>query len=174
MSIIWIISIINFLQWIYIAETNLLNYFIRNILKAKMGAITTHLMWNIFQQRMEENHVPWPAPGHATFNAAQDKIAFLGYKLTLLSHFQIFICQCPQDLLHQAAVNQKIFLSFCSTAILPWTSFPLDKCYNYIMVFVSCPIATLLLVINHIKTLKNICNYNKQKYLNTNSLISFE
>ncbi|KAK4816278.1 hypothetical protein QYF61_014350 [Mycteria americana] len=51
-----------------------------------------------------ENHLPRPA-GHASFDAAQDNIGFLGCKHTLPARIQIFIPHYPQVLLCRAALN---------------------------------------------------------------------
>ncbi|KAK4829762.1 hypothetical protein QYF61_006486 [Mycteria americana] len=51
-----------------------------------------------------ENHHPRPA-GHASFDAAQDTVDFLGCKRTLLSHVELLIDQHPQVLLLRAALN---------------------------------------------------------------------
>ncbi|KAK4806146.1 hypothetical protein QYF61_001069 [Mycteria americana] len=51
-----------------------------------------------------ENRLPRPA-GHASFDAAQDTIGFLGCECTLPAHVQFFIHQYPQVLLCRAALN---------------------------------------------------------------------
>ncbi|KAK4816043.1 hypothetical protein QYF61_011051 [Mycteria americana] len=51
-----------------------------------------------------QDHLPQPT-GHASFDAAQDMVGFLGCKRTLLAHVQLFIHQYPQVLLHRAALN---------------------------------------------------------------------
>ncbi|KAK4810951.1 hypothetical protein QYF61_013359 [Mycteria americana] len=51
-----------------------------------------------------QNHLPRPA-GHASFDAAQDTIGFLGCEYTLLAHVQLFIHQYPQVLLCRAVLN---------------------------------------------------------------------
>ncbi|KAK4818202.1 hypothetical protein QYF61_008586 [Mycteria americana] len=50
-----------------------------------------------------QNHLPRPA-GHASFDAAQDAVGFLGCKCTLLAHVQLFIHQYLQVLLRRAAL----------------------------------------------------------------------
>jgi len=57
------------------------------------------------QSRVEEqNHLPRPA-GHASLDAAQDTIGFLGCEHTLLDPVQLFIHWHPQVLLSKAALN---------------------------------------------------------------------
>ena len=51
-----------------------------------------------------KNHLLQSA-GHASFDAAQDIVGFLGCKHTLPAHVQLFIHQYPQVLLHRAALN---------------------------------------------------------------------
>ncbi|KAK4816374.1 hypothetical protein QYF61_016278 [Mycteria americana] len=51
-----------------------------------------------------QNHLPRPA-GHASFDAAQDTVGFLGCERTLLARIQPFIHQYPQVLLCRAALN---------------------------------------------------------------------
>ncbi|KAK4818029.1 hypothetical protein QYF61_004153 [Mycteria americana] len=51
-----------------------------------------------------ENHLLQPA-GHASFDAAQDTVGFLGCKRTLLGHVELLISQHPQVLLLRAALN---------------------------------------------------------------------
>ncbi|KAK4810846.1 hypothetical protein QYF61_008818 [Mycteria americana] len=51
-----------------------------------------------------QNHLPRPA-GHASFDAAQDTVGFLGCERTLPAHVQLFIHQYPQVLLLRAALN---------------------------------------------------------------------
>ncbi|KAK4815374.1 hypothetical protein QYF61_001362 [Mycteria americana] len=57
------------------------------------------------QTRVEgQNPLPRPA-GHASFDAAQDTVGFLGCECTLPAHVQLFIHQYPQVLLGRAALN---------------------------------------------------------------------
>ncbi|KAK4825592.1 hypothetical protein QYF61_000681 [Mycteria americana] len=57
------------------------------------------------QGRVEgQNRLPRPA-GHASFDAAQDTVGFLGCRCTFPSHVQLLIQQYPQVLLHRAALN---------------------------------------------------------------------
>ena len=60
-----------------------------------------------------ENPLPRPA-GHASFDAAQDTVGFLGCKRTLPAHVELLINQYPQVLLLRAAFNpflaQPIFM----------------------------------------------------------------
>ncbi|KAK4811172.1 hypothetical protein QYF61_019803 [Mycteria americana] len=65
-----------------------------------------------------ENHLPRPA-GHASFDAAQDTIGFLGCECTLLAHVQFFIHQYPQVLLLSAALNPFIPQSVLILGIAP-------------------------------------------------------
>ena len=59
----------------------------------------------VSQERIKgENHLPQPA-GHASFEAAQDTLGFLGCKRTLPAHVQFLIHQYPQVLLCKAALN---------------------------------------------------------------------
>ncbi|KAK4827796.1 hypothetical protein QYF61_021788 [Mycteria americana] len=53
-----------------------------------------------------QNHLPQPA-GHASFDAAQDTVGFLGCERTLLAHIQFFIHWYPQ-VLCRAALNPLI------------------------------------------------------------------
>ncbi|KAK4807044.1 hypothetical protein QYF61_018385 [Mycteria americana] len=62
----------------------------------------------------EQNHLPRLA-GHASFDAAQDAVGFLGCKHTLTAHVQLFIYQYPQVLLHRAALNP-----FIPQSLLIW------------------------------------------------------
>ncbi|PKU43223.1 hypothetical protein llap_6461 [Limosa lapponica baueri] len=57
------------------------------------------------QSRIEgQNYLPRSA-GHASFDAAQDMVGFLGCKHTLLAHTQLFIYRYSQILLLRAALN---------------------------------------------------------------------
>ncbi|KAK4827563.1 hypothetical protein QYF61_019187 [Mycteria americana] len=51
-----------------------------------------------------QNHLPQPA-GHASFDAAQDTVGFLGCKCTLPGHVELLINQHPHVLLLRAALN---------------------------------------------------------------------
>ncbi|KAK4806791.1 hypothetical protein QYF61_005587 [Mycteria americana] len=60
------------------------------------------------QSRIEgQNHLPQPV-GHASFDAAQDKIGLLGCERTLLAHVQLFVHQYPQVLFRRAALDHII------------------------------------------------------------------
>jgi len=54
-----------------------------------------------------QNHLPRPA-GHASFDAAQDMVGFLGCERTLSAHAQLFISRYPQVLLVRAALSPMI------------------------------------------------------------------
>jgi len=57
------------------------------------------------QSRAEQqNHLPRPA-GHVAFDAAQDKVGFLGCECTLVAHVQLFIHQYPQVLLSRVGLD---------------------------------------------------------------------
>ena len=57
------------------------------------------------QSRAEgQDHLPHPA-GHASFDAAQDTVVFLGCKGTLLAHAQLAIRPYPQVLSMRAVLN---------------------------------------------------------------------
>ncbi|KAK4818966.1 LOW QUALITY PROTEIN: hypothetical protein QYF61_022633 [Mycteria americana] len=57
------------------------------------------------QSRVEgQNHLPRPA-GHASFDAAQDTVGFLGCERTLSAHVQLFIHQYPQVLFRRATLD---------------------------------------------------------------------
>ncbi|KAK4818782.1 hypothetical protein QYF61_019128, partial [Mycteria americana] len=57
------------------------------------------------ESRVEgENHLPRP-PGHACFDAVQDKVGFVGCKCTLPGHVELLINQHAQVLLLRAALN---------------------------------------------------------------------
>ena len=57
------------------------------------------------ESRVEgENPLPRPA-GHASFDAAQDTVGFLGCKRTLPGHVELLVNQHPQGLLLRAALN---------------------------------------------------------------------
>ena len=60
-----------------------------------------------------ENHLRRPA-GHASFDAAQNTVSFLGCKHTLLGHIELLVNQHPQVLLGRAA----LFLSFLLSSLL--------------------------------------------------------
>ncbi|KAK4823457.1 hypothetical protein QYF61_002293 [Mycteria americana] len=51
-----------------------------------------------------QNHLPQPA-GHASFDAAQDTVGFLGCKRTLPGHVELLINQHPEVLLLRATLN---------------------------------------------------------------------
>jgi len=51
-----------------------------------------------------QNHLPCPA-GHASLDAAQDTVGFLGCKYTLPAHVELLIHQYPQVLLLRAALE---------------------------------------------------------------------
>ena len=51
-----------------------------------------------------QNHLPWPA-GHASLDAAQDTVYFLGCMSTLLAHVELLLHQYPQVLLLRAALQ---------------------------------------------------------------------
>ena len=51
-----------------------------------------------------ENHLPRPG-GHASFDAAQDAVGFLGCKRTLPGHVELLVTQHPQVLLCRAALS---------------------------------------------------------------------
>ncbi|KAK4830062.1 hypothetical protein QYF61_008400 [Mycteria americana] len=71
----------------------------------ELGAV---LQVGSHQGRVEgQNHLLQPA-GHASFDAAQVTVGFLGCKCTLLAHVQLFIHQYPQVLLLRAALNPLI------------------------------------------------------------------
>ncbi|KAK4815415.1 hypothetical protein QYF61_001403 [Mycteria americana] len=56
-----------------------------------------------YQEGVEgQNHPPRPA-GHASSDAAQDTVGFLGCECTLLAHVQLFVHQYPQVLLSRAS-----------------------------------------------------------------------
>ena len=60
------------------------------------------------QGRVErENHFPQIAD-HASFDAAQDMVCFLGCEGTVLAHVQLPIHQYPQVLFDRAALNPLI------------------------------------------------------------------
>jgi len=60
------------------------------------------------QCRIEvQDHLPRPA-AHASLDAAQDKVGFLGCESTLLAHVQFAIHQYPQVLFGRAALNPSI------------------------------------------------------------------
>ncbi|PKU41108.1 hypothetical protein llap_8578 [Limosa lapponica baueri] len=52
----------------------------------------------------EKNHLSRPA-GHASFDAGQDVVGFLGCQCTLLAHVEVLIHQHPQVLLLRAALQ---------------------------------------------------------------------
>ena len=54
-----------------------------------------------------KNQLPRPA-GHASFDAAQDMIGFLGCECTLPGHVELLANQHPQVLLLRAALNPLI------------------------------------------------------------------
>ncbi|GAB0186614.1 mitochondrial enolase superfamily member 1 [Grus japonensis] len=67
--------------------------------------LDTVLQVGSHQNRVEgQDHLPLPA-GHASFDAAQDTVGFLGCKRTLPAHVELFINQHPQVLLLRAAFN---------------------------------------------------------------------
>ncbi|KAK4830572.1 hypothetical protein QYF61_011750 [Mycteria americana] len=69
-----------------------------------------------------ENHFPQPAD-HASFDAAQDTVGFLGCKCTLPAHVELLINQQPQVILLTAALNpfsaQPVFVLGTSPTHVP-------------------------------------------------------
>jgi len=54
-----------------------------------------------------QNHLPRPA-GHASLDAAQDRVGLLGCERTLLDHIDLLVNQHPQVLLLRATLNMLI------------------------------------------------------------------
>jgi len=62
----------------------------------------------LHQCRVEgQDHLPCPAD-HASFDAAQDSVVFLGCKGKLLAHIQLPIHQYPQVIFVRAVLNSFI------------------------------------------------------------------
>ena len=61
------------------------------------------------QESGVEGQDPLPQPaGHASFDAAQDTVGFLGCERTSPAHVQLFIHRYPPILLRRAALNPSI------------------------------------------------------------------
>jgi len=66
------------------------------------------LLVRSYQHRVEgEDHLPQPAD-HASFDAAQNTVGFLGCKDTLLAHIQLSTHQYPQDLFGRTMLHPLI------------------------------------------------------------------
>lgn len=61
--------------------------------------------WDLTRVEVEKNPPLSQPAGHTSFDTDQDTDGFLGCKCMVLIHSELFVYQCPQVLLHGAALN---------------------------------------------------------------------